>query len=106
MILTATGETQDRHVTITVELSDGLTDDAIARIHGVMRREAERFSQIAAVDLRDQKTAESERKRLAAVPKNRPSIIVGAGTKSADAVLVERGSFKVGNRTVKAAGER
>jgi hypothetical protein len=117
MKLTAHGTVNGITATLTVEidtetssvktgLPTSLDDSAIGRIQTVMRREAQRFAEIAAVNVADQAAERTERIRIANLPKNRPSIIVGAGTKSPDAVFVERGSFKVGTKTVKAAGER
>lgn len=71
-------------VQATITVPDGLSDDALSRIQGVINREMERFAQIAAVDLRDQAVAIDEAAHLATVPAERPVMIVQPGPKQRD----------------------
>jgi hypothetical protein len=99
MELTATRSVNGTEVKLTATLSgEELTSDALSRIYGVLHREAERFAQIAYVDQQDQKVAIEEAQRIAKAPKDRPRIIVGAGTKDPDTVFVEHGEFHVGGK--------
>jgi hypothetical protein len=82
-------------------LGTTLSDDAANRITMAFRREVQRAAEIAFVDLKDQKTAQEEALRIRALPKDRPAIIVLAGTKELEldgqpTVHVLRGTYKVG----------
>lgn len=66
----------DVETVIDVTLPDGLSDDAIESIQRILNREATRFAQIAAVNLRDQSVALEDAQRLRDVPAERPVIIV------------------------------
>lgn len=74
-------------ITITAadgsEIPDSVRDNALNSIQTVMRRETERFAQIAAVDLRDQQVEREEIARIRQAPAERPVVIVGAGMKDA-----------------------
>jgi hypothetical protein len=88
-------------VEVTVQIGGtvvALSEDAASRIAGVLRREAQRIAEIAAVDARDQAAAPAEAKRVRAADPNRSRIIVAAGTKDPEAVIVERGSVEVAGR--------
>lgn len=104
----ATAPVGEATIQITAELPDGveLSDAAIAGMRVALQREADRFAQIVAVDLRDQKVARAERARIAAAPADRPHIIVAAGTKDPAAVVVLKGEYEIGptghKRTVRA----
>jgi hypothetical protein len=58
-----------------------LTDDARDRIQSVLNREAQRVSEIAYVNTKDQVEAKAEAERLKHVPADRPHIVAAAGTK-------------------------
>lgn len=89
-------------IVVTLEGAETLSEDAQNRIHSILRRESARIAEIAAVDQKDAKNARLERERLKTVPKDRPSIIVGVGTKDPESVLVQRGEFTVMGKTISA----
>jgi hypothetical protein len=74
-----------------------LTDAAIDAVHRVLRREAERIAQIAAVDERDSVVAKHDAEFIRSLPKDRPHIIVSPGTKDPNFVQVVRGTWEVGS---------
>jgi hypothetical protein len=94
----------EARVKMTVEIDgvEGIRADALSRIYMVMRREAERFSQIVYVDARDQIIERKEAQRIAKLPKDRSSVIVAAGSKDPASVFVVRGTIKAAGRTLKA----
>jgi hypothetical protein len=82
-------------------LPSSVSDEAMGRMQMVLRREMQRCAEIAYVDLLTQRQNEEERIRLRALPKDRPAIIVAAGTKELvkdgqPTVHVLRGEFEVG----------
>ena len=105
-----TREPITRDVTIDVAGTDDLSEDAKDRLRTHLWKECERIAQIAAVDVRDQIVMREEQERIRQAPKDRPSIIVAAGTKDPEiGVQVLRGSWTVGSgpkrRTMKAGGQ-
>lgn len=73
------------HVTVDVQI-DGeggamFSDQAASAIQTVLRREAERIAQIAAVDLKDQAVAQRDAQKNSNIPRARPMIIAAAGSK-------------------------
>lgn len=104
---TTQNDTQaDVIVTVQINTAKKLSDDAVGRIFAKIRLEAERFSQIAAVDVDDQGVAAREAERIAKLPANRSHVFVAAGTKGEndpDAVIVAQGSVVVNGRKMTAA---
>jgi hypothetical protein len=91
-------------IIVEVEGDGEVRDEALGRIHSVLRRSADSFAQIAAVDLRDQKVEAEEMRRLEREPldPNRGHVAVGAGTKDPSAVQVLRGTVIVNKKSISA----
>ncbi len=89
-------------IELKVDVPGMLTEDAATRIQSLLRREANRIAEVAAVDQRDQKRAPIEAARVAKAPKDRPVIVLGAGTKDPGAVQVLRGSYIIDGKKVSA----
>lgn len=110
MILTAQATVLGVGVTMTVEIvGDPYAigeprEEAIGRIAAVMRREAQRFAEIAGVDVRDQVIDVEEAVRIRNAPANRSQIIAGVGSKDRDSVVITRGSVEVSGE-LRHAGE-
>lgn len=111
--VTAGVEYQGVEVDITIEINvngdERVRNEALDRMHSVILREAQRFAEIAVVDIRDQPIDAEEARRIAGLDPNRPHIIVPTGTKDPAQSLVVQGSYELGDdetdhkrRTVKA----
>lgn len=96
-------------LSVVIEGDVAISDDAMARIMGVLNREAKRFAEIAFVDARDQKAAVIEADRVRSLPTDRPHILAIVGRKDPESVLVLKGEYDVSfgkaKRTLRAAKE-
>src|SRR5262245_2376629 len=104
MKLTNEATVLGKTVTLTVEIPDGVRQDAAVRIQGVMMREVERFAQIAAVDLRDQAIEDMELSRISALgPGPRPHVMLAAGNEDPETgAQVLEGEYHLAGRLFQA----
>lgn len=89
---------QKVRVQVSIENDGGaeVRSEARARILGIISNESERIAMIAAVDVQDQPIDAAEAKRIAGLPKDRPAIVLAAGSKDPATAVVERGTWQVG----------
>jgi hypothetical protein len=65
----------------SVQIPDDVSSDTVERVRTALAREADRLAVICAVDLRDQQVNQQEAERVKALPKERPTTVLGAGSK-------------------------
>lgn len=94
-------------------LPQTLRAEAEDRIASLLRREAQRISEIAFVDAQDALAEPAERERIRSADPNRSHVIVQAGTREAvqsgkvdvaDAVQVVRGEVEAHGQTLRERG--